>query len=233
MPAALRKPRRAPPAPDSARRRTGGMRLAGERDHAGHHDIGVADARSEPVWRRNHHPLALQRREHAADLGLAAAHPDLGWLLPQHPFVQQADRLVGKPAGQRADLQATPPLRPVARDHRFVGSDQLVEIVEDRRALEQRLAVVAHQCRHPPQRIEQRDLVGIGEGRPRAMLERQVIEPQRNRDAADKGRVVLADQDHGLCVLVVCGILAYSAQAGYPSAACSRHSSSQRVARIR
>jgi hypothetical protein len=31
------------------------------------------------------------------------------------------------------------------------------------------------------------------------MLEGQAVEPQRNRDAADEGGVVLADQDHFGC----------------------------------
>jgi hypothetical protein len=70
-------------------------------------------------------------------------------------------------------------------------------MVEDRRALDQHLAVVEHQRRHPPQRIIGRYLVGIAECRPRPMLERQIIEPQRNSHAADEGGVELADQDHG------------------------------------
>src|SRR5207249_9489600 len=36
------------------------------------------------------------------------------------------------------------------------------------------------------------------EGRPRPVLERDAIKPQRNRDATDEGGVVLADQEHGL-----------------------------------
>jgi hypothetical protein len=49
-----------------------------------------------------------------------------------------------------------------------------------------------------------RDLVGIAEGRPRLVLEIDAVKPHGDGDAADKGRVVLADQDHG-CSLVMPG----------------------------
>src|SRR3954447_10363129 len=70
-------------------------------------------------------------------------------------------------------------------------------MIEDRSALDQHLAIVEHQRRHPPQRIVRRDLVGIAERRPRPMLERQIIEMQRNSHAADERGIELADQDHG------------------------------------
>jgi hypothetical protein len=38
------------------------------------------------------------------------------------------------------------------------------------------------------------------------MLEGQTIEPHGDGDAADKGGIVLADQDHGLSLLVVAGL---------------------------
>src|SRR4051812_2259976 len=65
-------------------------------------------------------------------------------------------------------------------------SHLLVEMIEDCRALDQHFAVVEHQRWHSAQRIVGRDLVGIAEGRPRPMLERQTVEPQCNSDAADK-----------------------------------------------
>jgi hypothetical protein len=117
-------------------------------------------------------------------------------LLAQHPLVDQADRLVAKPGRQRADFQRLPPRRSALRDHGHGRPDQFVEIIEDRGALDQRLAIVQHQRRHPAQRIVWRNLVGIAERRPRPMLERQLIQPQRERDTAHEGGVVLADQDH-------------------------------------
>ena len=57
--------------------------------------------------------------------------------------------------------------------------------------------MIEHQRRHPPQRIILRDFVGIAKGRPRPVLERQAVKPQRDGGTADEGGVVLADQDHG------------------------------------
>jgi hypothetical protein len=90
------------------------------------------------------------------------------------------------------------PPRPARGDHRFVGTDQLVKIIQDRRALDQRLAVIQHQRRHPAQRVERRDLVTFAEGRPRPVFEGKAVKPERDSDATDEGRVVLADEDHGL-----------------------------------
>jgi predicted transcriptional regulator len=52
----------------------------------------------------------------------------------------------------------------------------------------------------PPQRIIRLDPVALAKRRPRPVLERQAIQLQRNRDAADEGGVVLADHDHGIWV---------------------------------
>src|SRR4051794_35520057 len=94
-----------------------------------------------------------------------------------------------------------PALGAGARQHRLLRPGELVEIIEDERALDQRLAVVEHQRRHAAQRIIGRDLVGVAEGRPRSVLEGEAVKPQRNRDAADEGGVVLADQEHGFALL--------------------------------
>ena len=83
------------------------------------------------------------------------------------------------------------------RGIRRPGTDDVVEMIQDHRALDQRLAIVKHQRRHPPQRIIGRDLVGIAEGRPRLVLEGDAVEPHGDGDAADEGGVVLADEDHG------------------------------------
>jgi len=86
--------------------------------------------------------------------------------------------------------------RTVFGDHRAGWPDGLVEMIEDRRALDQHLAVVEHQRRHPAQRIVGRDLVGVAECRPRPMLEWQIIEPQRDPYAPHERGIELADQDH-------------------------------------
>src|SRR4029077_20004425 len=120
------------------------------------------------------------------DLLLATLNPDFRLLvLAQHALVEEADRLVGKAGRKRANFQALPTLRPGARDHCLVRADDLIEIIEDRRALDQCFAIVQNQRRHPAQRIEGRDLITLAEGRPRTMLEAEAIEPHRDCDTAD------------------------------------------------
>jgi hypothetical protein len=163
------------------------MRLAGEAQHTGDRDIGVADPLAEPPGRGDAIARLFQHLQHAPDLRLAAIDPDFRRLLAQHALVNKTDRLVAKPRRQRADLQCVATFRPAFRDHRFRGPDQFIEIIQDRRALDQRLAAIQHQRRHPPQRIEDCDLVAVAEGRPRPVLEGQAVEPQCNRCAADEG----------------------------------------------
>jgi hypothetical protein len=54
--------------------------------------------------------------------------------------------------------------RPAFGDHRLVGPDQFVEMIQDRAALDQHLAAVEHQRRHPAQRIERRQFFRVAEG---------------------------------------------------------------------
>src|SRR5207253_7060276 len=156
-------------------------------------------------------------------LRLAALDPEIELLLlPQHPLIQKTNALVAEPHRQRADPQMPPPRLAALGDHRLVGADDVVEMIQDHRALDQRLAAVQHQRRHPPQRIIGRDLVGIAEGRPRLVLEGDAIQPHGDGDAADEGGVVLADQDHVKITTLQggrnrqCNGLSYSAKAGYP-----------------
>ena len=51
------------------------MRLAGEADDAGHRDVGVANALTQPVWRRHLGALSLEHLEDVADLRLATLDP--------------------------------------------------------------------------------------------------------------------------------------------------------------
>src|SRR4051794_3138324 len=90
------------------------------------------------------------------------------------------------------------PLRPARGNQSSFRSHQLVQIIQDRRALDQRLAAIEHKRRHPAQRIIRRDLVRIAKSGPGLMLERQSVKPQRNPDAPDKGGVVLANEDHDI-----------------------------------
>src|SRR5437763_6831376 len=100
------------------------------------------------------------------------------------------------PGRERRNLNASARLRPPRGDQGTFRSHQLVQIIQDRRALDQWLAAIEHKRRHPAQRIIRRYFVGIAKGRPGLMLEGQSIKPQRNCDTTDEGRVVLADKDH-------------------------------------
>src|SRR5882724_5909657 len=94
-------------------------------------------------------------------------------------------------------------LRPAIRDHRLRRPDHLIEIIQDRRTFDQDLAILEHQRRHPPQRIERRDLVGIAEGRPWPVLEGKAVKLERNRHAPGERGIILADQDHWIRVTLI------------------------------
>src|SRR6185312_12975568 len=70
------------------------VRLAGEAEHAGNRDVGMADPLAEQIRRRHGGALPLQHVERARDLRLAALDPQLELLLAQRAFVDQAHRLV-------------------------------------------------------------------------------------------------------------------------------------------
>lgn len=83
------------------------------------------------------------------------------------------------------------------RIHAQLRRNETVEMVDDQVAVDQRHPVIQHQRRHAQQRVVCSDLVGLAEGRPGPVLEGDAVERQRDADAADEGRVVLSDQDHG------------------------------------
>ena len=120
----------------------------------------------------------------------------MGDLVVHGPFVEQAHRLFAETGGQRRNLQGMAPRPAIGRDQRAVRSGLLVQMVENRAAFDQHLAVVEHQGRHPHQRVVAGDLGGIAENRPRAMLEGEAVYIQRDADAPHERRIILADQDH-------------------------------------
>jgi hypothetical protein len=73
-------------------------------------------------------------------------------------------------------------------------------MVEDRRRIDQHLAAVQHQRGNAPERIGLSHVVEIAEHRAGVVLISDAEQAQRHRHAADIGRIVLADEDHG------CGI---------------------------
>jgi hypothetical protein len=178
-----------------------GMHLADEAERAGDRDVGVADPVAEPVLARALRAPAFKEGQHIRDLPLAAFNPAIGDLLVQDAFVEEAHRLFGEAGGERRDLERAAALRPARRDERLGRSSLLVEMVEDRGAFDQDLAVVEHHGGHTPQGIELGELLGVAECGPGAMLERRSIEPQRDADAPHEGRIILADEDHAVPLL--------------------------------
>jgi hypothetical protein len=64
-------------------------------------------------------------------------------------------------------------------------------------AVLQHATIVQNQRRYARQRIVGPDLVGIAEGGPWFVLERQPVERQCNSHAPDERGIILTDQDHG------------------------------------
>ena len=115
-----------------------------------------------------------------------------------HPlFIEKAHGLVAQTRGQGGDFQRLVPGGLGLRKQGALFRHKAVEIIQNAVAFDQRLARVQHQRRHPGERIIGPELVRIAERRPGPVAERQAIKRQRNADTANKGRVILANQDHG------------------------------------
>src|SRR5215831_7224466 len=99
----------------------------------------MADAFAEQIRRLDRRALLFQHVERARDLRLAAVDPELELLLAQRAPVNQADRLFAEAGRKRNQTQMMPPLHPARRDHRLLGTNALVEIIEDRSRIDQRL----------------------------------------------------------------------------------------------
>jgi hypothetical protein len=81
------------------------------------------------------------------------------------------------------------------RDQRLRRPGQFVEMVEHGDAVDQHLAIVENEGGDAAEGVELGDPLGVAEARPRAVLEVDAIEPQGDADAADVGRIELADED--------------------------------------
>src|SRR5579872_293441 len=84
----------------------------------------------------------LQHTQHVADLRSASLNPLVGGGLMQHALIDQAYRLVGESGRQSAHLQRMSPRCTASSDHRPRGADQLVEMIQDGAAFDQRLTVL-------------------------------------------------------------------------------------------
>ena len=172
------------------------MRLGDEAQRHRRRDIGMAQRLAEPIGRGAAGAVTFERGERRRYLAAAALRPDCRDLLVQPQFVEQADRLLGRAHREREDGEDLAPQRTAARAKRAFRPDEIVERIDHTGAVDEHLAIVEHQGRHPHQRVEGADLLAIGENGPRAMLERQAVERERDADAAHEGRIILADQDH-------------------------------------
>ena len=151
---------------------------------AGDGDIGMADASPN-----NRRPARAGRfpgnRQHRGNL-TAAIGPGLG------DFLVQALRRTGSPPCQPspvasvATFSARRRIGSVCREHRLVGRHQTVEIIDDM-AVDQRLAAPAP-ASAPVSAGYRPDLPGVAEGRPGLMGEANLVQRQRNADAADEGQ---------------------------------------------
>src|SRR5208282_2089249 len=140
-----------------AARRMGGQRspardveqrrvcLAGEAQNTGHGDVRVTDGLAEPERGGPTAAVRLQRLQHAHDLRYAAIGPLLRGLLMQGALIDEADRLVGEAGREGADLQRLPAGWPAWRDQGFRRAHHLIEMIEDRGAVDQHLAIIEHQ----------------------------------------------------------------------------------------
>jgi len=82
----------------------------------------------------------------------------------QHLLVDQAHRLVGQAGRQGAHLEGVAASISARRDQGTRPSGNLIQVVEDRRTVDQHLAAVEDQSGHPAERIELSDPIGVGEG---------------------------------------------------------------------
>ena len=111
-------------------------------------------------------------------------------------FVIERDRLVGDARRQGGDFQRSAPPRFFRWEHAPPRRNDAVEMIEDGKALDQHLAAVENQRRHPEKRVIGPDLLRVSECRPRLVLIGDAVEAHGYGDPAHEGGIVLADKDH-------------------------------------
>jgi hypothetical protein len=63
--------------------------------------------------------------------------------------------------------------------------------------IDQHVARIEHERRHPDERVVGPDLLSIAKDRPGPVRKWQVVKRERDADPANEGRVILADENHG------------------------------------
>src|SRR5271165_1212502 len=169
--------------------------LLGEAEGANRGDVGDPQLPGDPTAPRR---LCVERRESGGEL----AHDPLDpWIVPlfgrtQRPLVVTLDRLFHDRQGEpRYTKRAHAGLR---RRRRQLGDPRKCgrQIVENDARIHQRRSIVGDERRRLEQRIDPGERVDVAEERNRPMLEGNLRDDQRHRDAADIGRIEHADELH-------------------------------------
>jgi hypothetical protein len=137
------------------------MRFPHETHDTGRHHVRVAESFPEKIPRRASRTLPLERGECVADLELTAAHPIFGRSGSEQSFVKQADALVCEPGRESRQPQTLAPDGTALWQECALGTDQLVQVVDDAEGLDQRAAVVEDQRRHAAERVVLGDALGV------------------------------------------------------------------------
>ncbi len=111
------------------------------------------------------------------------------------PFVDHGPDLFEGALGQGRHLEHTSAGRTGAGDQRGV-TRLLVEVIKDRRTVDQHLAVVQDEGRNASQGADLRDSLRISKDRARVTGEGHAVVVQRHCNAASDRAVILADEDH-------------------------------------
>ena len=163
------------------------------RQDARYDNIRMADGFAEPVSGCACRPVALERIQRPSDLTTATLDPF--WSLPamDGTFVNQRNHFIAQPSCERTNAKMATSHRPRSGHQCAPITNDVIKPIEYCRTLDKDFAIIQHQGGHAHQRIERGHLCGIAEYRPRPMFERDPIQPHRDRDAADKKAVVLAN----------------------------------------
>ena len=127
-----------------------------------------------------------------SDLVAAALGPEVGDVLVEMEFVEQADGFLRHAGGQPLDAQGGVALGPAGGTQR--GGGVTVDVVEHGVAVDQDGAGLQDQGGDADQRVDRTQAVGVAEDGPGEVGEGDCRYRQGDGDAADERGVVLADQ---------------------------------------
>ena len=169
-------------------------------DHAANRDVRLAQVTVEEPW---HAAVMFEAIEGGADLRQAALLIILRQRLAgmEIALEEKAHGLVAGAHGQGRHLQHLAPLRSMCRRERAGGACHLVQGVDDGARVDQRLAALKDERGHADERIDLLHRLGVAEDRHRVPREGHMVVMERHRHPAHEGKVILANEDHGLIIL--------------------------------